>query len=85
MRKCVGKLQRGARRALIENNGQPITTADVLRAAYPDSDRFTDDQYTSARRAAKRFAVRVGRAGSKGRPVRWEPTPELRRLILGDD
>jgi hypothetical protein len=84
MKDRVGKLQRATRRAFAYSNGEVITTADILRHAFPRLTRFEPWRYQDARRAALRFAVRVGRSSGKGRPVVWRPTPTLLALIRGE-
>jgi hypothetical protein len=80
----IGRLQRATRRAFAYANGEAITTADILRHAFPRLTRFEPWRYQDARRAALRFAVRVGRSTGKGRPVVWRPTPELLARIKGN-
>jgi hypothetical protein len=83
MKDRVGKLQRATRRALAYADGEAIT-GDILRHAFPRLMRFEPWRYQDARRAAVRFAIRVGRSTGKGRPAMWVPRPELRRLIKGE-
>jgi hypothetical protein len=85
MKNRVGKLQRATRRAFIYSDAQPITTADILRHAFPHLTRFEPWRYQDARRAAKKFAVRIGRSEcGRGCPVRWIANPELMALIKGE-
>jgi hypothetical protein len=81
MKDRIGWLQRAVLRELVIRNGEPATTADFLRRAFPRMRRFEPWRYEDTRRAAKKFAVRVGRAGSKGRPVTWMPNADLQKRI----
>jgi len=84
MKGRIGKIERAARRELISRNGGPATTGDFVRRAWPHLTWFEVWRYRSARRAAKKFAVRIGRAErGKGCPVMWMARPELLRAIRG--
>jgi hypothetical protein len=82
----IGRLQSIVRRCLIEAGGEPVATGVFARRAFPHVSRFEYWQYNAITRAARRFAVRVGRSPrGHGRPAIWQAKPELLRLILGDD
>jgi hypothetical protein len=94
--KPMGRVEKIVRRLLIEAAGEAICTTDIVRRAYPARPRlrigpgqhqtkFTVDRYRAARRAARRFAVPIGRSPrGRGKPVIWAPKPSLRALITGE-
>jgi hypothetical protein len=71
-----GYRQRAIRRQFIALHGATVTTRDLLLAAYPRlvvGEHVPDWQWTKVRRAAERWAVRVGR---RSRPLKWRARPE---------
>ena len=84
--RCTGRIQKRIRRALIESNGRPLLTADLLEFAYPRVDRFGREQrwrYTAVYRAATKFAARVGGPGRAF--IIWGPNPELAERLAEDN
>ena len=85
MKGRIGRIERAARRELIARNGGPATTGDFVRRAWPRLTRFEIRHYRSARRAAEKFAVRLGRSErGRGKPVIWIARPALLRAIRGE-
>jgi hypothetical protein len=69
-----GRVQRAARRAFYV--GEIVSTADVVQIAFVrklllHGRRAEPHDYLLARRALELIAVRIGRAGGRGRPVQW--------------
>jgi hypothetical protein len=69
----VGRVQRQVRRAFLASNGKPLSTAELIRRAYPRLRKFESWRYRQVREAAERWAVRIGVAGLRGEPVLWMP------------
>jgi hypothetical protein len=72
-----GARQRGVRRLFIVLDGGTATTRDLYLAAYPrldPSERVPGWRWNKVRRAAERWAVRVGR---RSRPLLWRAKPEV--------
>jgi hypothetical protein len=80
--RCTGRIQRGILRAFAASGGEPLLTRGLLVWAYPRVRTFEQKHYRAVHRAATRFAVRLGRKGT--RRVIWGPNDELMRLIKGD-
>ena len=57
----VGRLQRGCWRALVAARGRELLTRDLLAWCFPGADLYRAAQRWNVRRAARRFAIRVGR------------------------
>jgi len=64
----VGRIGRQIRRALIAA-GKPLSTVELVAYAYPRQIRFERWQFNSVRRAAPRYAVRIGRRRCRGLPI----------------
>ena len=72
----VGRVQRAAQRELIAADGEPVTTTEIMRRAYPRLTTFPDWLNSQARLSATRFAISVGRSTSgSGRPRLWKLKP----------
>jgi Cytochrome C oxidase, mono-heme subunit/FixO len=74
----VGRVQRGARRALITLWPKPVRVSDLLEWSYPRIDKPRAWHRTAVHRAVRRWAIVVGKAG---RANLWMPNAELARLI----
>ena len=77
----IGHVQKQVRRALITAE-KPVRIADLLPYCYPRVERFELWHRGCVHRAAKRFAVVIGR-DAKGNV--WGPNDELARLIDGSE
>ena len=83
-KKCVGRVQKAVRRALIASNGKPVSTSEIMAWAFPRLDgRYGSGswRYWSAHRAARKFAVR---AGKQGHSIVWAPNAALMKQIRGE-
>jgi hypothetical protein len=77
MRRCTGHVQKAVRRAFYASFGQPLTTVDILRRAYPRvKPPYPPWRYGNVHRAAAKFAV-VVRRGRTRQGLIWAPNPEL--------
>ena len=77
MRRGIGRIQRAVRRAFFASFGQPLTSVDILRRAYPRvSPPYPAWRYWNVHRAAAKFAV-VVRRGRTRQGLLWAPKPEL--------
>jgi hypothetical protein len=77
MRICIGHHQRQCRRAFIESNGKPVSTAVLMRECYPGRAELERWRWAVVGRAARRW----------GRSIRygwWAPNAELEALIKGE-
>jgi hypothetical protein len=73
----IGHHQRRIRYALIAGDGG-ATTSELLFYCFPQADgEYRHSMRWAMYRAAKRFAIRIGRA-------EWSACPELLRQIRGD-
>src|SRR5262245_28605020 len=76
--RLLGHHQRQICRALIVGGGQPVATGTLLAWCFPRAGgKYRHSQRWSMYRAAKGFAVRIGRGW-------WAPNEELRRRIGAD-
>ena len=66
-----GRVQRAVRRCFIASDGAPRCAADLLRWAYPELEHYKRWHRWSVRRAVLRYAVPIGRANTRGRPIIW--------------
>jgi hypothetical protein len=81
LRNRVGRVQKAVRRALITSDGTPVPTGEIMLWAFPRLDgRYGHGswRYWSVHRAARKFAVRVGK---QGHSIVWAPNAELLRQI----
>jgi hypothetical protein len=69
----IGHVQRQVKRSFVASGGQPLTTGDLIRRAYPRQTKFESWQYAQVRQSAERWAVRMGTASQRGEPVLWKP------------
>src|SRR5262249_5393549 len=78
-----GRLLKQLRYAFIASNGKPLSTAELLPICYAIETAWGEIKTwhrINLRRAAKRVARPIGRATTRGRPIIWEPIPELMEL-----
>jgi|SRR6516162_3879781 len=78
-----GRVMRQIRRCFVAAGGRALCVGDLLPRIYPHVDRYKHWHRWSCRRALLRYAMPVGRADARGRPIIWAPKPELMRLITG--
>ncbi len=71
----IGKIELRIRRAFIANLGQPLTTPELARRCYHVTKLKRWHRY-NVRRAASKFAIRVGYGRGPGPPVMWAPKPK---------
>ena len=74
----VGRIELRVRRAFIANNGHPLSTTELMRRVYPRVVKFKHWHSYSIRRAAPKFAVRVGRRRCRGMPIVWQLVKDQR-------
>jgi hypothetical protein len=77
----VGRVQRQIRRRLILSHGGPLQTGDFFSWCYPREKHPKKWQMQHVHRALPRYAVKVGRATTIGRPILWVANPELKSLL----
>ena len=77
----VGRIQRQIRRAFIASGGRPLRIAVLLPWCYPRLSVFKPWHRTNVHRAARRFAIRVGK---HGRANIWGPAPDATWLQHDD-
>ena len=78
----TGKIQKRIRRALIVAD-RPLLTIDLVESAYPRATPpYAHWHYKSVRRAATRFAQRVGGPGRAF--IIWGPNRELAERLADD-
>jgi hypothetical protein len=65
-------VQRQIRRRLILSHGEALQTRDFLDWCYPREKQFKKWQMQHVHRALPRYAVKVGRASTIGRPILWK-------------
>ena len=81
----VGHLQRRTRHVFLLAGGRMVTSTELVARCYPRTGGAGQSwRYARVRRAAERWATRVGRLEhQQGRPWLWAPKPELMELIRG--
>jgi hypothetical protein len=74
-----GRIQLAARRAFIVSNGEPVTTGDIRRFAFPRATYCEPSHCFSIRRALDRDGYRVVGDRKQGRPIKWamQKTPPI--------
>jgi hypothetical protein len=80
MKPRVGRLQRAVWRSFVASQGAPLLTRDLMARAWIREARYEHKHYRSLARAARRYAIKLGRCG-KGNL--WAPNAELALLIRG--
>jgi hypothetical protein len=70
----VGRLRRCIKRAFIVSNGEPLTTSEIMRRAYPRFRRVPAGYRWGLRRALRQEATAIARMRfGRGRPCLWLP------------
>jgi hypothetical protein len=70
----IGRIRRAIRRAFIVSDGQPLTTTEILRRAYPRFKCYPSGHRHGLRRALRQEAIAIARMRlGRGRPCLWLP------------
>jgi hypothetical protein len=72
---------RQVRRCFVAHNAKPLCVGDLLPWIYPWLDHFEHWHRWSARRALLRYAIPLGRADTRGRPIIWLPRAEISKAV----
>ena len=78
-----GRLFRQIRFAFAVSRGEPLSTTKLLKSCYAFEHLWGDIRSwhrTNVGRVARRVAIPIGRAPTRGRPLIWKAVPELMEL-----